>query len=74
MVAKIKLVISETNKTIDTVVMETSTTPASLMKSLEEFKIAANASLTKLIENSGYSGMYGKVYPYTDSAKNTLYV
>ncbi|CAG4981037.1 unnamed protein product [Parnassius apollo] len=52
MIKTVKLVISENGKDIETVNIETDTDPSHLYKSLEELRKLANATLTKLIEDS----------------------
>lgn len=52
MLPKIKLVISENNKVIESISKETNTQPSHLVKSLEEFQRETNAAITKMIEKN----------------------
>ncbi|KPI91474.1 hypothetical protein RR46_14978 [Papilio xuthus] len=53
MIHKLKCVISEKGKNMDTVLEETIPDPDLLYKSLNEFRLKVNEALTKLIEDSG---------------------
>lgn len=55
MLSKISLVISNNDKEIRTITKETSTAPAELVDSLQEFQKLANDALTDLIQQSGDS-------------------
>ncbi|CAH2073970.1 unnamed protein product, partial [Iphiclides podalirius] len=52
MVQQLKLCISEKGKVIDTIIKETDTAPSVLYKSVDDFRLLANAAITQLIEKS----------------------